>query len=64
MAKLPEFKRAEEEAAFWETPASTEYFEAMPAIDVRFVFSRVRAVPVRLAGALCIRPSTSCHTAE
>ncbi|MDQ2808289.1 MAG: BrnA antitoxin family protein [Chloroflexota bacterium] len=51
MAKLPEFKSEEEEAEFWDTHDSTEYFEDMPEVDIRFVFTQPRAVPVHLAGA-------------
>ncbi len=62
MAKLPEFKSEEEEAEFWDTHDSTEYFEDMPEVDIRFVFTQPRAVPVRLEGEPWIRLQTLAAT--
>ena len=51
MAKLPEFKSEQELAEFWDTHSSADYFDDMPEVDIRFVFTQPRAVPVRVAGA-------------
>ncbi len=50
MAKLPEFKSEEELAEFFDTHDSTDYFDDTEEVDIRFVFTQPRAVPVRLAG--------------
>ena len=55
MAKLPEFKSEQELAEFWDTHSSADYFDDMPEVDIRFVFTQPRAVPVRVEGELWIQ---------
>ena len=50
MAKLPEFQSEQELAEFLDTHDSTDYFDDTEEVDIRFVFTLPRAVPVRVAG--------------
>jgi len=55
MAKLPEFKSEQELAEFLDTHDSTDYFDDTEEVDIRFVFTPPRAVPVRVEGELWIQ---------
>lgn len=48
MLKLPQFANAQEEAEFWETHDSTQYFEDTEPVEVDFEDARPRKAQISL----------------